>query len=152
MSRVVPQFAAKRRKEVVEHLLEVVQAITSGDIDADACVVVLSLGDIHRPYWCGYFHEKILSHAKWSILDEDDPEEAADQRASYANSERERIETYRREHPWHCSCSADFKTQRGLRRHLTHWRKINVEGWAHDPVDESVGFRKRTPIQAVPDA
>ena len=131
-TRLASAFA-QRREEIIRLLRDLADVVASSEESPDAVYVVLSEGDVHRPYWHGYQQLDRLHSAGRAFADQTgsitkSPEEAAGERAKFRQMDRDRWETYYRDHPYSCACNFyDGKTARGLQQHITRSRNIPYE-------------------------
>lgn len=146
----------RARAEVVKYLrtladyLEddnLLDSFDDTEVDADAIIIVLSDGDVHRAYWHGYSgYDRTRFHRAQHAISETEVCQRNKQRgwefetATQSAERRRALDEYQRreetafnvEHPLHCECGRQFKTQRGLDLHVQRsaWGKhaaITVE-------------------------
>jgi len=137
---------AQRRLAVAACLNRLAERLTLGDLQADAVLIVLSEGDIHRPFWQGHYEWPRLNRATNAVSEEASrqrgwgcsPEENAARRVTLVQKEREKVEAYEREHPHACICSDRFKSRRGLDQHIGRTR-YGQHGVA--PIPETPSFQ-----------
>lgn len=99
--------------------------VLRGDIEADAGVIALSDGDVHRVTWTGYRQRARMQEAArdiqteiWhTVGDREKPEARAARRRKLRAITAMEAHQYERDHPFHCECRRRFKTERGLVQH-----------------------------------
>lgn len=117
--------------EIATYLHTVAAAVENGLYDADAVLIVLTEGDIHRPYWTGHNDWSRLSRAadapnqhRWNK--DATPEQLAERRAKLQAIREAEAEAARQAEPYICECNNTFKTERG---HTAHQRHYARNGW-----------------------
>lgn len=118
---VVLQLRA--RAAVVDYLRVLARFVEEGEINADAVVAVLTVGDVHYPYYVGYrtrdrLHEAMEAIRQAIYSPTVTPEGHASNRAAYRQAQRDEKEKHEREFPHVCKCHQRFRTERGLAMHI----------------------------------
>lgn len=122
------ELSAAKSGAVVTFLRDIAERIEAGDLSADAAVVVVSEGDVHRPGSIGYRDGKVWVNARQSLYhhqtdSDSSPEDRADWRAVQERQKQAKQDAYDRTHPWRCACNQRFKTHRGWTIHRGAMRR-----------------------------
>ncbi len=151
------EIAAAKAEAVVAFLRRAADRIEAGELGADAALIVVSEGDIHRPGRIGYRDDMTFIHARGAFysyrFDTTSPEEQAEWRAEQERQRQATADAYEREHPWQCVCDARFKTHRGWTSHRGAMRRRSWERpEVHATVTEVAGPEPEPPVQLFPGA
>lgn len=111
---------------LAEYLRRVAQAIDAGTLPATGVIVIVSEGDIHRPFLHGYSDWRQVHAASNALFEEQMRQSghgrSAEENAAGREANRQRAiderEDYLVAHPWVCSCSKRFATSRGRQQHF----------------------------------
>lgn len=122
----------QQRLRVAAWLREQADNIARGIVEADAVMLVLSEGEVHRAFWHGgYTNERALDAANslrervWAarMHSEYDAEAEADRRRANRVQQRQQHIDALAAKPFVCSCKERYATDRGFQQHLAIMRK-----------------------------